>query len=493
MPPTASPTATATSAPTATPVVGAPAIAWGAGVELVAALPEFLGRWSPARNEMVGYVGNQDDALNGTLRFRIASEPDFALRALLPEGDTADDYKWSPDGERLALAYRPLAGDSDVSLPAVVGRDGSDLRMVSQEQAMHQQILGWLEPEALALANYEGGGHWYVSIQPLDGGTAVAGMGFYGQLFPPDGRYIPVGVLIGSYPVMLAVLTPEQQAQEVTLSMLYPPDRNVLVFPQQGTPEVTKYYYRGWQPGTTLHNMLVQVFEEDIKRQDVPFRTSELDLWDVERNQVRRIAPGGLAGQFSADGQRLALVSAGQVALSEQGQILTNTPVVIEDPQTWLSVLDIPSGQVIFQSPVTDSGTYMASGWDEYQSLLTSFSPDGQYMAFLRPDEQGGQRLEVVELAGGRAVLSAEAPADVEAADFVWAHRSPRLLYVDAQSRWWMFSAAGGVSLPVTEAGVVGLAGVRWSFDDLYASWMWFGEGQPGLDWQMIVLLAGEN
>ncbi len=467
------PVLTATPTPTPEPTPYPPLI-WADDLSPIN-LGTYLTEWSPTSNELL-----LDNCLSrsSTKEILRADPPDFIPTAINSQ-DVActlvnDVAIWTPDGAQIIFSGMGPDGNAPHLVSVwIMEKDSSNPRAIEPEgyRGKYLELLGWIAPDTLAYEKYTGGGSNVCTLLNINSGQIV------GSAFVPGGFFdLTPGYLAGTFFVM---------PREFVIAMYLKPDpeRNPSYMYQEGRDYVNKlpmdifgdssFYYaffRGWRSSNP--EMLVRYINQEGEG-DAYRQITRLALWDLESDSVSILADGGVDGQFSPDGSLFAYLTLGSPWLDENNRPLTDKyePISL-DGQYHLNLLDMTTGVVSYSVPIFEGQIVYEDGHEGNPSWSgPSFSPDGQYLVYFSPADEGKAVLNVLDLASLQVVYSI--PADAFFA--IWSPDSSRFIYRDRQMNLVLLEMDTFSVTPLTLSGAQRIHFIDWSFDGQYIS-MLLGE-----------------
>ncbi|MEW5871810.1 MAG: WD40 repeat domain-containing protein [Chloroflexota bacterium] len=437
---------------------------------LTAYLQDYAGLWSPAYDEMVGFLKSSPEQAG----IYLATSPGFDLHPVdlsQPGLDLFDPaFSWSTDGRHILFAAPGLLMDGSLWR---VDRKGQNPRPLLPGEADRQwmRFAGWLDERSVAALSYSGGGHVGISIIDFLGGKIQAWVHAVHDplVFTPNREYVPVAEEYGRFRLLVMARQPQSDPYD-NLDSPY-----VRAIPREAVdvflPDASTVFL-DWLPGT--NRMLVLAFTE-LTGDLVP-ETARLLSWNVDTDEILDLAPDGIDGQYSPDGRWLAVVALGE-QLVEAGSLALPAPEpILPGRRPYLYLLDAASGQVALSLPVVSlpQSPEEVAPYPNYVSRL-AFSPDGRYLAFLTPgvlqqDEQGWPTglaqdsdspfyLNILDLQTRQLVQSFPSAKQVP----LWSPDNNRLLFRDPDPRWTLYDLRTGSRLPLLQAGDQQVARAEWS------------------------------
>ncbi len=479
--PTTRPTKTLT--PTTTPTkISFPQ--WNSEIKVFRFDGEFGGIWAKTSN---AFLFESTIADNPTSLIKVTA-PEFLPVTLLsiPPGISFENFYWSPDNQ--LILYTCYSQDGGPRL-CMVGADGNNPRVINPNFiADYFAPEEWLDPQKILFTDYAGGGYIGIgAINIITGERYPWGAVIHGRVYPPNNKYIPATSDTGEFDFKLMAIADKYPYRKLDVDdPPSPPYGNFIYLPEyRSIPRAqTISIFDAWLPNSNVMLVFWGHFKpfDDNPVNGEP-QGHDLLLWDVDKNKVRLIAPGGRGGIFSPDGKLLAYLTSGPAKLDIHskplGEELTPTEPVID----YMQLLDMSTGKVQMSIPViahqdNDDLVIQAHGFLEAQ-----FSPDSHYLAFYTPgkvmkDASGwptevsnkdGTNIELnlLDLQEKRIVWSI--PSAVE--EYMsWSPASNFLVYRDQQLNWQLLNLEEYQTTPITLSNGKDAGYPEWSYDGTYLS-----------------------
>ncbi len=363
------------------------------------------------------------------------------------------DLTWTLDGSRIGFAG-PLSDETEPSLPIVefsevwlMNSDGSDPNPILPDETVARWqsfYYGWLDENNLIYTGYAGGGHQYWSILDIEN-REKRGWGIV-HLGGGEANSQYIGTINGTtlnFQISAAIVatTPQHSTADDGLNSPY---LHHLSFDDE--ERVFNYYssFQDWRPDS--NEMLVITWDLDVNLAETNFlhnnAVTSLQLWNVEDDSLTPVVSEAIYGRFSPDGRYLLY--------------LTPAP---EHPIAHL--YNWQNQQIILQQPVV-------AAWQPGNSikLEMSFSPNGRFLTYFTPNEDGTSTLQVFDTQADetqREIINPETQVS-------WSPTSEQFIYRDANNNFALFSIANGSSQPLTLAGGLLLTNPQWSHDGRFLS-----------------------
>ncbi|MCA9947363.1 MAG: hypothetical protein KC449_27985, partial [Anaerolineales bacterium] len=315
----------------------------------------------------------------------------------------------------------------------------------SLEYPFDVQIDGWITNDVLYYSFYSGGGHIHtIALNAKNGNEGQYGK-VHGLFFDANFGFIAAtdGMSLDAR-ASAAVLTDTEN--EYGHQLESGPYVNILSrrYSETGFEQLFNSRYEDWHPNSP--RMLVATWDAEIDLWNVDLlhepAAIDLQLWDVETNELSLVVPRAVYGRFSSDGRLLLY--------------LTSAP---DYPIAHL--YDWQNQQMIVEQPVI---AFRESGYPiEFEM---SFSPDGRFLTYFTPNEDGTTTLQIINSAVGETVWQIANPVT----QMTWSPTSEAFIYRDAEGNLALFTVADGNSQPLTFEGGRLLTNPQWSYDGRYLS-----------------------
>jgi peptidoglycan/xylan/chitin deacetylase (PgdA/CDA1 family) len=457
-------------------------------------IENYAGSWSPTANEIVGiYWINERTGI-----LALAHAPAFNVEPVdLEDANMAGSaFAWSPDGQEVVFGIPKgfdvkAVGINDVTSTLwTVDRSGQKAHPVfAQPKEFRQlQIKGWMDDQTVIVADYLGGGNWGVEVLDYLTGELLSYARFgEGMTFKPNKDFIPAVSFTRPFSLFTIPKSPVQD-ENSPLGIIGP------VFPTDELAAIenewrTQLTFADWWPQT--NKMLVAWVAYHPEDQANFLRAAHLLLWDIDEQTATSLFPGGIAGQFSADGQLLSTITFGPADLEAvvANAQLSLTPL-LSDGKPHLQIMNMTNRQIILSLPIsTRLDQTLGKDGRSIQSFLEftpefASSPNSHYLAFLTPGpiqvDAGGwpvsvitetaqAHLNVLDLQARRLLWSI--PSN-EGTELSWSPSSVYLAYQDSTLNWQLFDLHRQAVIPVTLSLGENVSDPQWSFDGRYLSFL---------------------
>lgn len=317
--------------------------------------------WSPDGQKLAYAWRAESDAVEGVA---VRSLPDFSLESRWPVSGVSD-LTWTPDGQRILFIF-----DRDVTTSIGLARLGQDdwRDLLPGEKAQlavsgGKNFVNWPAEDLLAFTVHCGTGCQTLYTLELASGELnqlavfgqVAGFGTE-YLFNADHRWLAINNWGRGIP-FAKVLGWPTSGEPVDLSARLD-DRPTAA--------------QSWHAG----KLAFVAFPPGDPNQWSDTPAPDLYVWDSETGEMQRVASGVFGASFSPAGDRLAALFAGEPALKAGIPQSDGTP-------PYLALLSWPEGELIATTPVSDQ---QLEPWDLLDAgrylPVVAWSPQGEALAF---------------------------------------------------------------------------------------------------------------
>jgi hypothetical protein len=238
--------------------------------------------------------------------------------------------------------------------------------------------------------------------------------------------------------------------------------------------KLTFSFFDGWWGSTNQILVFWGYFSEELKLQG-----THLLLWNVDTDAIRLLAPNGIGGKFSPDGQTLAYLTFGPAQLDANAKPVEYMPDRAQQP--YLQLMTMSSGQVVVSLPAVSSEDWNDST-GTHQHLQVEFSPDSRYLAFLTPgvvrtddqgrpvsvaEEYGKVYLNLLDVQSRQLLWSALAGEETMLS---WSPTGQYLVFRDPDQNLQLLDASALAVTAITLENGELATDPAWSFDGRYLS-----------------------
>lgn len=459
-PPTATrtPTKVPTTTPTTTPI---PQLVWADELGVPVVL-RGGGQWSPTANEYL--------YLEHSLRLRplqMAVAPEFDPITFTTLLNLIDVFTWTPDGH--SILYATAGGYDQERGIWVMNRDGSDLHLVNPG-SNDVSFYGWLDARNVVVANRAGGSNLDTVILDISTGESYVPTVVLG-LFTPNADYVPGIDNSGNPDPRLLVISKQFTTyREGMRAMGY-----FKSLPMFSNTSAAISMFEDWRGETNQMLVYWASYTGHVEY----LQENHLLIWDVDTDALRLIAPYGVGGQFSPDGEWLTYLTFGQAVLDENGK---PADTALAGDSLYMQLMTMGSQQVTLSLPTLARPDYDDFDFEMHHFLRSGFSSDSRYLAFLIPGEiqvdasgwpssvitgTAQVHINVLDLQDKRLLWSA--PASEESA-LSWSPTGDHLVYQDPSNNWQLFDLQRQTVIPITLSYGESVTYPDWSYDGSYLS-----------------------
>jgi len=326
----------------------------------------------------------------------------------------------------------------------------------------------WMDDNTLIFTEYIGGGQSAAHIIDIAAGVFLAHLSIdVGRTFGPSVEFVPV---VSCFPILcnISIISRSQSSHRF-------PVEKVIISEQAGD-----FIFKDWLPGT--NRMLLAWFGWDSDKDGYWVTASRLLLWDVETDKLSSIAPAGVDGKYSSNGQFLAFVTKGQADLTENDSpqpYLTTS--VSKEANTYLHLMDLTNEEILFSIPVVERLDTMSFPPPVYRTMM-AFSPDNRYFAFetagsLILDEKGWPidfsesdsllYINILDIVTRKLIVSIPIPDQYSS--FTWSPESSKFIYRTVDANWSVYDLERSLEIAITQSNAEDLVyEPSWSFDGGY-------------------------
>lgn len=459
--------------PTQTPTP-VPQVVWADALKKVSKLHSRSGEWSPTANTYL-YVLNEyvfDD-----VDVQLVMAPLFEPYTIANHFSYDDTFFWAPDGQTIFF-HTFLPDDMHIDGRPLWSTDlaGNNPQIIARNwfATGHVDVKGWLDSQTVVISHYFGG---LTSISAYNISTAKwldMSAGVHGDAFAPQHGYIPVTSDTAQADPRLMVIGErfrdvEYQRAGGNLRLL-PPYNNISI-------DYSISQFEDWL-GDSNQILVFWGHMQEVYGKG-PLETNLL-LWDVDKNSLRLLAPGGVGGKFSPDGKYMAYMTFGPVPLN---QTANPTAIPTDEAKTeplYLQLLDMSSNKVILSLPSFSDSDYLDFIFHKHQFLYAKFSSDSRYLAFVTPGEietdanhwslrvtndPSHRYIHVLDLQTKQVIWSALSNGGPELS---WSPDNMHLLFQNQDNNWFLYSTSHQNAIPVTKDHGSVAVQPAWSYDGQY-------------------------
>lgn len=424
-----------TARPSPTPSPSATILArfvptWAATVNEAALVNTNHVFWSPTSNQFIfSNCSSEEHAAKG-----------FIFAAISPQFQPVDitsidlvcgfsmDVLWHPEGHFFLISTTPNREDyiiQDINSTWKISQDGKNVNEFEPGGYL-PNLVGWLNSNLFVQQQYSAGGHWHISITNSETGDTIAtGMVHASTIedLTPNFVITNDGMQVeGPYSaagLSTEIVNPDGEAYLAGpyikyLSQDYPFD---FLFNSRFVDTL---------PGT--NQILVVTWEAGEYLTDTVHTKTDLQLWNLDKDELSMLIPGGLDGQYSPDGNYLAYITYG-----------TDSPP--------LNLLDLSTSKILLTQPYE---------WP------FAFSPNGRTLTFYSPTPE----LILYDLETGEFLP----PLTAVPYTPLWSPDSSRFVYQHPTSGLSIFDTHTNTAYPLASSGGERLANAQWSYDGTYLS-----------------------
>ncbi|MCP4425814.1 MAG: hypothetical protein GY803_15080 [Chloroflexi bacterium] len=430
--PTSTPWPIATPRPTIDFSVG---VTWSDAIHLTQQFPGYQMEWSPARNDFVYIVEGEEglDAIN------LARLPNFQPIDIMPTKLQffSVGYLWHPTGDYFLMsAVRFEEGD-------LLSWKVTRTEPTVTELGYGSYFSGWLNDELLVSQRRVGTGWNGISIFDNVTGEVVSRTDFNGRVKGMSQNYVILTQeLSQSYNTSAAILSskvinPENTASEFGTHIEF------LSLNHNGSRNITQPFSRFADIFSGTDHVLVVTWEEevnhflDLMSGSIP---ANLQVWDIENGTLIIVAPRGIYGRYSPDGNYLTFLTPGN-----------------DLPQ--LHLLAQPTNEPVFTQTAFAEPHYYYNA--EIEAYIT-FSPDGRFLTFFNPAHE----LIIYNLENSEFL----APLTAVPTTPLWSPDGSRFVYENPDAGLSIFDTRNAAAYPLAVSGSDRLSEPQWSYDGTYLS-----------------------
>ncbi|HNB54376.1 MAG TPA: hypothetical protein PK530_20690, partial [Anaerolineales bacterium] len=468
--PTRTPWPTRTPTATSTPK---PDTVWGDGIEPIL-LKNFEGIWSPTANQLVGLYAWE----NGSIA--LVNAPDFSIEPLNIENASFEtaNFFWSQDGTRILFTgpygdgQYPVDSSFAYSNLWVMQNNGSNAHPLFPGETVFRGLTfkNWIDENFFVFTEYFGGGGKGAHIVDIAAGQSVQYVNVdVGDTLEPNGIFVPAFTCQFG-PCDLFVFSRQQAPHPFPTAKVAKTDK------------VADFFFKDWLPGT--NKMLLVWFGWDALDYEYWATASHLLLWDVDTDQVTSIAPGGVHGKFSENGQFLAFVTFGDSAAYQKETVSPFSAIPIsKEAIPYIQIQELGSQENFLSLPIV--GTVNSSSYPPpIYDMELAFSFDSRYFAFLSPGAvtlndnhwpiavdvtEGKNYLNLLDLQTRELIVSI--PDIYQYSSISWSPNNDKLLYQDVNKNWFVYELEKKQVDPITQKDGADFGWPpAWSFDGRYLS-----------------------
>ena len=456
---TAVPTSTLSPTPAPT-AISKPQLIWSNYPEIVATFANIDSvEWSPNQNELIYHTceGRFIEGFNFAGSFFKASAPMFEAIDLAQNGflfcKGLTNIAWTPDGTGIIFTG-PLPDELSSSTPVeefsefwLVENDGNNPHPVLPGETITRWLnfnSGWLDENTVVYSGYAGGGHVYFGILNVDTQEKLAwaivhlGSGKLNSNFIATNN----GATYTSQ-ISAAIISTVPQHPSVD-DEFYSPYLHHLSFDDEARKFEFYSQFQDWRPNS--NEMLVltwdisnDLFETNLLQDEA---VTSLQLWNVENDALTMLIPDAVYGRFSPDGRFLLFLTPAP-----------NHPIA--------HLYDWQNQQVVVEQPVI--ATRVSGNPVEFEM---TFSPDGRFLTYFTPNEDGTSTLQIIDTNLGNTVWDIINPAIT----ITWSPTSEQFIYRNSDGNLALFTVADSRSQLLTIDGGHFVSNPQWSYDGRYLS-----------------------
>lgn len=465
--PTLQPTLTSTQ--TAMPT---PHISWSGALKQVAAFTSSGGQWSPTANSYLYTLHDGDDGHFDDF-IQLVMAPQFEPHTIATHFSYDDFSEWAPDGKTIYF-HTFLPDDMNMDGRHLWSTDGAgnNPQIIARSwfETSGYHVEGWLDSQTVVISNYWGGLLGVSEYNITTGEAYAARAGIHGFVYRPQHRYIPVTSDSANADPRLMVMGEHFPHVEYMRAggnlRLLPSYNNISI-------DYSISKFEDWLADT---NKMLVFWGHMKEMYGEPLETNLL-LWDVDKNSLRLLAPGGVGGNFSPDGKYLAYMTFGAAPLHQT----TKPAPTPADNAKYLELLDMSMNKVILSLPSFSDTEYEDFIFKKHQFLQAKFSPNSRYLAFITPGkiESDGNNwhlnvkdnpehvyIHVLDLQIKQVIWSALSYKDSQ-----WLSWSPDSIHLSFQNQdenWFLYSTKSQLVTPITQDhGNIAIS-PEWSYDSRY-------------------------
>lgn len=470
----------ATLRPTLTPTQTAtvlPQVVWADALKKVSELDSPRGQWSPTANRYLAELNSEYPTNDGGVQ--LVTAPRFEPYTITNDFSYDDTFFWAPDGQTIFF-HASLPDDMHIDGRPLWSTDveGNNPQIIAQNwfATGRVDVKGWLDSQTVVISHYFGGltgisAHNVSTAKELDMGAGV-----HGDAFSPQHGYIPVTSDSAQADPRLMVIGerfPPVEYRRASGSLrLLPSYNNISI-------DYSISEFEGWLGDTNQILVFWGHMQEAYGKG--PLETNLL-LWDVDKNSLRLLAPGGVGGKFSPDGKYLAYMTFGPASLKQTAKPAATPTGEAKTEPRYLQLLDMSSNKVILSLPSFSDSDYEDFIFRKHQFLYAKFSSDSRYLAFVTPgeietdanhwplrvaDDSSHLYIHVLDLQTKQLIWSALSNWGPELS---WSPDNTHLLFQNQDNNWFLYSTSSqnGIPVPVTkDHGSIAMQ-PAWSYDGRY-------------------------
>ena len=239
------------------------------------------------------------------------------------------------------------------------------------------RILGWLNPQMFVASGYQNGGVYGTYMVSLSDRELTAATFLMAQAFwSRSDRYLPIFSSLFVGEGILSVIGQSPMMPPHAFEWL----ENTHRFPHENigsSLDNQNFIFQNWQRDTP--NMLMSWIGWEGSHLDAVITNASLMHWNVENDNVRLIAPGGIAGRYSPDSKLLASATLGPALPGGGDPFVAQT--VSSEALPMLHLSDPFFETITFSIPGVVQRSELIPDYD----IAAAFSPDSRYLAFLTP------------------------------------------------------------------------------------------------------------